>query len=190
MQQFENWSTYYQNRPLRKEAKVVIFDFPGHPVIQYFTDLGWESMLSLNGKVNVSWVKEFYSNMDKNSSTAFEFHSWVRGFQIIIDADFWSEFLGIGRPEHPVYPFELLGDDAQPVDYDGIAAFLTSRPYAWPSGLLSYSLMQPIYRLLNLVVCHTIEPRGHHTDINQERGYVLFAIAAGRPIDLLAFMVQ
>ena len=87
-------------------------------------------MLSLNGKVNVSWVKEFYSNMEKNRSTAFEFHSWVRGFQIIIDADFWSEFLGIGRPEHPVYPFELLGDDAQPVDYDGIAACLTSRPYS------------------------------------------------------------
>ena len=80
MQQFENWSTYYQNRPLRKEAEVVVTDFPGHPVIRYFNDLGWESMLSLNGKVNISWLKEFYSNMDKNRSTAFEFHSWVKGF--------------------------------------------------------------------------------------------------------------
>ena len=50
--------------------------------------------------------------------------------------------------------------------------------------------MQPHFRLLNLVVCHTIEPRGHHTDINQERGYVLFAIASGRPIDLPDFMVH
>ena len=120
IQQFENWTTYYQNRPLRKEAEVVISDFPGHPVIRYFTDLGWDSMLSLNGKVNVSWLKEFYANMDKNRSTAFEFHSWVRGYHIAFDADIWSEEIGIGRPEHPVYPFELLDDDAQPVDCDEI----------------------------------------------------------------------
>ena len=100
-------------------------------------------MLSLTGKVNVSWLKEFYANMDKNRSTAFEFHSWVRGFQITIDADFWSEFLEIERPEHPVYPFELLADDAQPVDFNEIENFLTSRPYEWPGGLLSYGLLFP-----------------------------------------------
>ena len=144
----------------------------------------------MNGKVNVSWLKEFCANMDKNRSTAFVFHSWVRGYHITIDADIWSEEIGIGRPEHPVYPFELLEDDAQPVQYDGVSAFLTSRAYAWPGGLLPYSLMQPQFRLLNLLVSHTIEPRGHHTDINRERGFVLFAIAAGRPIDLPAFMVQ
>ena len=79
MQQFENWSTYYQNRPLRKEAEVVISEFPRHPIIRYFENLGWESMLSLNKRVNVSWVKEFYANMDKNRSTAFTFHTWEIG---------------------------------------------------------------------------------------------------------------
>ena len=37
---------------------------------------------------------------------------------------------------------------------------------------------------------HNIEPRGHHTDINQERGYVLYAIANGLHVDLPAFMVM
>ena len=73
--------------------------------------------------------------MDKTRSTAFEFHSWVRGSHISLDADIWSEEIGIGRPEHPVYPFELLADDAPPVHYDAVSAFLTSRAYAWSRGL-------------------------------------------------------
>ena len=38
-------------------------------------------------------------------------------------------------------------------------------------------------------MCYNIERRGHHTDINHERGYLLYAIANNLHVDLLAFMV-
>ena len=46
------------------------------------------------------------------------------------------------------------------------------------------------FRLLNLIVCYNIEPRGHHTNINHERGYLLYAIANNLHVDLPAFMIQ
>ena len=130
VQQFENWSNNFQNRPLRKEAEVVVADFEGHRVLRYFDNLGWNNMISMNGMVNMSWIKEFYANMNKSQSTAFAFHTWVRGSHIVLDVDIWSEFIGIARPEHPIYPFELLSNDTPPMHYDMVSAFLTSRAYA------------------------------------------------------------
>ena len=123
-------------------------------------------MLSQRGLVNVSWVKEFYANINQSQSSTFSFHTWVRGTYFVITPNLWSEFLRIARPDHPVYPFELVRNDAPPIHYDIVAAYLMRPPYEWPGGLLPYTLMQPVFRLLNLIVCHTIEPRGHHTDIN------------------------
>ena len=55
-------------------------------MVRYFDDLGWNDKLSLNGRMNVSWVKEFYANMNKSQSTAFAYHTWVRGSHIVLDA--------------------------------------------------------------------------------------------------------
>ena len=115
VQQYENWSQFFQNRPLRKEAEVVVSDFLGHPVVRYFDDLGWNNMLSLNGRVNVSWVKEFYANMDKNRSTAFEFHTWVWGSYIGLTADIWSR----GRDGNPTRP----RPDPYPLGADSLQFF-------------------------------------------------------------------
>ena len=105
----------------------------------------------------------------------------------MITPDVWSDFLEIGRSEYPVYPFELMAEGTPSIHFDTVAAFLTGQAYEWSSDLLPYSLLRPEYRLLNLIVCHDIEPCGHHMDINQERGYVLYAIANGLHVDLPFF---
>ena len=89
----------------------------------------------------------------------------------------WSTFLEIGRPQNPVYPLELLGDDVPNIHFNIVAEFLTGGPYEWPSGCLPHSLLFVDLRLLNLIVCYNIEPRCHHTDINHNRGYLSYAIA-------------
>ena len=86
-------------------------------------------MLVQSGLVNLSVVKEFYTNLDHSRSSAFEFTSWVRGKRIVITPDVWSTFLEIGRPQHPVYPLELLGDDVPNIHLNTLAEFLIGRPY-------------------------------------------------------------
>ena len=190
VEQFNRYVTFFQNRPLRKEVEVVLTDFEGHPVMQMFENQGWSALLTQSGLVNLSLLKEFYSNRDHIRSSAFEFVTWVRGKTIVITPETWSTFLQIGRPPHPVYPLELMGDNIPDLDLDAIGTFLTGGPYVWPGGNLPHSLLLLNFRLLNLIVCANIEPRGHHTDISQERGYLLYAIANNQQVDLPAFMVQ
>ena len=94
--QYTNYVTYFQNRPLRKEVEVVLADFAGHPVLRMFEDQGWTSMLVQFGLVNLSVVKEFYANLEHSRSSVFEFTTWVRGKRIVITPDSWSTFLEIG----------------------------------------------------------------------------------------------
>ena len=65
----------------------------------------------------------------------------------------WSTFLEIGRPQNPIYPLELLGDDVPNIYFNTVAEFLTGGPYEWISGCLPHSLLSADLRLLNLIVC-------------------------------------
>ena len=144
-------------------------------------------MLVQSGTVNLSLVKAFYANLNHSHSSSFSNHLWVRGKNIVVTPDIWSHFLEIGRPEYSMYPLESMAEGIPNIHFDIVASFLTKQPYEWLSGILPYSL--PEYRLLNLIVCHNIEPLGHHMDITHERGYVFYAIANGLHVDLPTFMV-
>ena len=136
--------------------EVVLGEFEGNPVLRMIEEQGWTSILVQSGLVNLSVVKEFYANLDYNRSSVFEFTTWVRGKRIVITPDVWSTFLEIGRPQNPVYPLELLGDDVPNIHFNIVAEFLTGGPYEWPSGCLPHSLLSADLRLLNLIVCYNI----------------------------------
>ena len=73
VEQFTRYVTFFQNRPLRKEVEVILNDFVGHPVLHMFEEQGWSALLTQSGLVNLSLLKEFYSNRDHIRSSAFEF---------------------------------------------------------------------------------------------------------------------
>ncbi|KAL6971031.1 hypothetical protein U1Q18_030712 [Sarracenia purpurea var. burkii] len=68
------------------------------------------------------------------------------------------------------------------VNYHDVAQVLCGRPRPWYDGLIFQHELTNAYQLLNLIVSATINPRGHVSDINRERGYELYAIGTGKDI--------
>ena len=84
VEQYNRYVTFFQNRPLRKEVEVILNDFVGHLVLRMFEEQGWSALLTQSGLVNLSLLKEFYSNRDHIRSSEFEFVTWVRGKRLVI----------------------------------------------------------------------------------------------------------
>ena len=73
--QYNYYMNNFQNHPLRKEVEVVLADFTGSPVLALFEQHGWFDLLVQSGLVNLSLVKEFYSNFDRSRSSLLQFNT-------------------------------------------------------------------------------------------------------------------
>ncbi|GFY89381.1 hypothetical protein Acr_06g0013210 [Actinidia rufa] len=179
----------FTRRSIRVERNVVLEDFRETRIADWFETLGWTSILSARGEAIVEWVREFYSNMRDVDNNAMCFKTWVRGQEHVITVETIVALLQIKRPNKVDYPFDLRTLPA-PVDYDVIASEICGFPRQWVDGLIYQNELTLEYRLLNIIVCANIEPRGHSSDISRERGFVLFAIGRGMSIDLPAMVFR
>lgn len=75
-----------------------------------------------------------------------------------------------------------------------MATALCGEPIVWVPPVLKISGLSIDYRLLNIFVCHNMEPRGHSFDLFYPQACLLYALATGTSVDvpqtILAFMLQ
>ncbi|KAL6988512.1 hypothetical protein U1Q18_014264 [Sarracenia purpurea var. burkii] len=164
----DKFNDTYANRPLRHEKVVRLSDFTDSPVPGWFDRRGWMPMLIATGDVCIDLVREFYVNLLPTPNDDSTFTSYVRGHEIYYDSIIFSEFLHIADPviyDYPPVPTI--------VNYHTVARTLCGHTRAWIGGNLLQHKLTSDYRLLNLILSSTINPRGHVSDINQERGYEL-----------------
>ncbi|KAL6962680.1 hypothetical protein U1Q18_037638 [Sarracenia purpurea var. burkii] len=166
------------------ERTVQLSDFLGSPVPRWFDRRGWTPLLLTTGDVCLNLVREFYDNLvpTKNEDS---FSTYVRGQEIYMAGVVMSEYLQITDPVIFVYP-----PIPSNVNYHLVADTLCGHRRPWIGGTLPQHELTKDYRLLNLIVSSTIHPRGHVSDINQERGYELYAIGTNQDIALSKLIVS
>ncbi|KAL6973980.1 hypothetical protein U1Q18_028162, partial [Sarracenia purpurea var. burkii] len=146
------------------EKTVLLSDFLGSLVPGWFERRGWTHMLLATGDVYLDLVREFYANLvpTKNEDS---FSSYERGHEIYMAGVVMSEFLQIRDPV--IFDYPQVPSNA---NYHLVAENHCGHRRPWFGGTLPQHELTPEYRLLNLIVSSTIHPRGHVSDINQERG--------------------
>ncbi|KAL6972434.1 hypothetical protein U1Q18_045392, partial [Sarracenia purpurea var. burkii] len=120
-------------------------------------------------------VQEFYANLVSRPNEDYAFKTHIQGNSLDFDATDVCRVLGIRDPPMQQYP-PAPGQ----VNYHDVAQVLCGRPRPWYDGLLFQHELTDDYRLLNLIVSATINPRGHVSDINRKRGYELYAIGTDK----------
>ncbi|KAL6987201.1 hypothetical protein U1Q18_012952 [Sarracenia purpurea var. burkii] len=153
------------NQFSQHEKTVRLDDFTDSPVHGWLVGRGWTPILTATGDACLELVQEFYANLVSRPNEEYNFLTHIRGHSLHFDGTDVCRVLGIRDPPMQQYP-----PAPSRVNYDEVAQVLCGRPRAWYDGNIFQHELTEEYRLLNLIVSATINPRGHVSDINRDRG--------------------
>ena len=141
---------------------------------------GWHSLYEFDTTAYGTLVKEFYNNIHDIENESFK--SFVRGITIEINPNFISQFLQIDRSLDAVYPEpepdpDDMEDPVDDTDWSAVVTALTGgRRHEWTRRVLKQKYLTPSYRMLNILVCSNLEPKGRTSEVIMETGYLLYVI--------------
>ncbi|KAL7000675.1 hypothetical protein U1Q18_001828 [Sarracenia purpurea var. burkii] len=93
----------FAQQTIRVEKYVLVSDFEGMPVPDWFDRLGWTHVLHVEGKVLLDLVREFYLNMYDLQIQNYSFKTFVRGQDITFDHPTLYEYMGLHEIVHDDY---------------------------------------------------------------------------------------
>ncbi|KAH7856011.1 hypothetical protein Vadar_031574 [Vaccinium darrowii] len=171
--------TVYFERPVDILSLSKNFSFP-----TWLKNRNWLDLTTLEGSVNRTLVREFYSNIYTYDEKSEMLSSLVRGVVITVSPTILGTFTGLTPLTEYVYPFSR----SHPRRFDMVAKrsisdVLTGFGHNWDKGSLAQGELRPDFRLLNLFYCSNVDPTSHSSDISATRGFALRAISENLPVD-------
>lgn len=106
----------------------------------------------------------------------------VRGKTITVTPDSITKLIDVRHTPNPYYAFPNPNNIV--MHKDDVTTTLCGRETEWNSEVLYTHELIVDYRILNIFVCHTIEPRGETSDIYYSQAYLLYATGMGLNVDI------
>ena len=178
------WNT----RKIVVERRWVVSQFEAEPYgwLRPLTDRQWLGLASFRGQYSATLVAEFMANIssDPVCGDRHILRSWVRGRDIVITPDSFTEQFGLPRVAHPEFTY----DGEHPPSHKEMCAEILAPGESWTASQIRVRQIAPRYHPLFLWTCYSIFPLGRTVECSRMRGQLLWAIGTGRSIDLPHFM--
>ena len=174
----------WRRKSLALERAIKLEDFEGEPYFweEAFTQRGWLEFAKFSGVACKHLCGEFFANIISIEEDPGKEHitSWVRGKNITITPDSIAALCKLKRTEGAQFQFKEDPD----IDTTVVASEILLPNQTWEKKFVGKNVVNDRYLPLFLWSTHNLIPIGRTSEMDTQRGKLLWAIGTGKPIDL------
>ena len=172
------FSHLFHDKEIIVEREVISTDFEEMKIRSLFEKNGWMGLITNITPAVVEFVREFYCSIpQQNEGNITQFDLTVRGIPFTFSENLIASILQLPRVPNSQY----LNTD---FDKTLVASTLCGRRHPWDGQkALRQRELLPVYRLINIIFNHNIQPRNHTTALRFNGAKLLYCIVRELSID-------